>query len=283
MKNSYEATGTVTSRAWRGLMVCVGLLAVVVTFGFYFQAPWATSLWPWPDGRMTYIFVASIAAAIALPNLWIALAGRAWAIGPGALNLAVAHLGISAFLFAAASQGNARLSLVASVFAATGVLEAVACFWSLRQPLKDARPTPRTVRASFLLFAILLLVTGFFLVMKAPHIFPWPLKPETSVLVGWIFWGAALYFGAGFVRPVWENACGQLLGFLAYDVILIGPYVAHLQKVKPEHALSLKVYIAVLAYSGLLAIYYLFIHGSTRFRINEVLDGAVGPVADPPL
>lgn len=249
----------------RWVMVFTGAVATVLAYGFFVQAGWATQLWPWSDGRMTFIFIASIAAAIALPNFWIAASGKLWAIGPGALNLSVSHLAMAGYLFAL-SGGDDRIVLAAAAMALAGVTELIAFLWSLRQPVLDARPTPLPLRLSFLLFAIALVVTGLFLVTKAAHIFPWPLKPQTSVIIGWIFWGAAVYFAAAFIWPIWENACGQLLGFLAYDLVLIVPYVAHLNKVKPQHALSLKVYIGVLACSGLLAVYYLFVHPKTRFR-----------------
>jgi hypothetical protein len=66
------------------------------------------------------------------------------------------------------------------------------------------------------------------------------------------------------IRPVWGNASGQLLAFLAYDLVLIGPYVAHWSAVSPTMRLSLGLYIAVLVYSGGLAIFYLAMNPPTR-------------------
>ena len=63
---------------------------------------------------------------------------------------------------------------------------------------------------------------------------------------------------------VWNNAKGQLLSFLAYDLVLIGPFLALFGTVKSEFELSLVAYVAVLIYSGALAVYYLFFHPSTR-------------------
>ncbi|MBX3080792.1 MAG: hypothetical protein KF716_04100 [Anaerolineae bacterium] len=67
--------------------------------------------------------------------------------------------------------------------------------------------------------------------------------------------------------PSWHNAAGQLLGFLAYDVVLIVPFIQHFSDVIPEHRVSLIVYTTVVVGSALLAIYYLFIHPETRFRV----------------
>ena len=70
--------------------------------------------------------------------------------------------------------------------------------------------------------------------------------------------------------PRWHSARGQLLGFLAYDLILIGPFLAHFNTVNPVHRLSLTIYTLVLVYSGALAVYYLFVNKTTRsWRIED--------------
>jgi hypothetical protein len=79
-----------------------------------------------------------------------------------------------------------------------------------------------------------------------------------------MFFGAAVYFAYGLLRPLWVNAAGQLAGFLAYDLILIVPFLTRLPTTPDEHRLGLTIYTAVLIFSALLAIYYLFIHKPTR-------------------
>jgi hypothetical protein len=85
-----------------------------------------------------------------------------------------------------------------------------------------------------------------------------------SVVVGWMFLGAAFYFFYALLRPSWVNSAGQLAGFLAYDVVLIVPFLTRLPTTPPQNRLGLTVYTAVVLYSGLLAIYYLFINKPTR-------------------
>jgi hypothetical protein len=63
-------------------MLVIAGVVLVATGGFYFQMPWATSLWPWPDGRLSYIFIASILAAIVVPVVWITLVGE-WGAAAG--------------------------------------------------------------------------------------------------------------------------------------------------------------------------------------------------------
>jgi hypothetical protein len=66
--------------------------------------------------------------------------------------------------------------------------------WSRRHPTRDPRLTPFFVRLSFALFVAALLIAGGALLLKMPNVMPWPLKPESSVMIGWIFIGDAFYF-----------------------------------------------------------------------------------------
>lgn len=245
----------------------VGVLNVVLAFGFATRQPWAMALWPWPEGRFSFLFIGSIAAAVAAPNLWIAVTGELRAAAPGALNLAVAFGGGAAtLLWLAARQGMLRYGVTGAILAVAALAMVAIWWWGRGQPLGDRRPTPLPVRLSFGLFAALLVLVGGALVARAAHIFPWPLNPDSSSLFGWIFLGAAVYFLHGLLWPSWANAAGQLLGFLAYDLVLIGPFLGHFGAVLPEHRLSLIIYTAVLVYSGALAAYYLFAHPPTRLR-----------------
>jgi hypothetical protein len=76
--------------------------------------------------------------------------------------------------------------------------------------------------------------------------------------------GDAFYFLYSLLYPRWHNALGQLLSFLAYDLVLIGPFLLLFKTVKPESMLNLIVYVAVLLYSGGIAVYFLFINRQTR-------------------
>jgi len=119
------------------------------------------------------------------------------------------------------------------------------------------------VRVSFGIFVATLLLAGTALILRMP-IFPWDLNPDSSVVFGCIFLGDAFYFIYALLRPYWGNAFGQLLSFLAYDLVLIVPFLQLLESVKPGHMQSLIVYIVVLIYSGGLAVYYLFLNPQTR-------------------
>jgi hypothetical protein len=58
------------------------------------------------------------------------------------------------------------------------------------------------------------------------------------------------------LRPDWGNAQGQLPGFLAYDLVLIVPFLNHFATVKSDLRIKLVLYTGVLIYSGALPAYY---------------------------
>jgi len=261
----------------RVVLVAAGTLTLALAAGFFLQLPWATQLWPLPAGRLSNIFVASIFAAIAAPLIWIGLVGEGGALTGGAINLGVTHAGTSLYCLWRWTQVPApRALLPFAVTSAALALVAggiVAATWS-RLP-RDGRATPPFVRLSFALFAIILGLTGSALVGGRPNVFPWPISRDTSVIYGWIFLGAMCYFAYALFRSNWGNACGQLLGFLAYDLVLIQPYVALFRTVKPELRVNLAVYTAVLVCSGLVAAYYLFINRATRFSLRGARPAAI--------
>ena len=110
----------------------------------------------------------------------------------------------------------------------------------------------------------MLLVVGLLLVFQVKGIMPWPLKPSTSSIVGWIFVGDSLYFFHGLRTRRWHDACAQLWSFLAYDLVLLQPLIAHFARVPDELRLNLIIYVAVLISSALLAIWFLFVDRRTR-------------------
>lgn len=250
--------------ALRYVFVFVGILVLALAVGYALQTSWATSTWPWPDGRLSYIFIGSILAAIAAGVIWIGLSGEWGALAAGAINLAVMSGGMSIFLARVAVQEEGwYLWAYAAWCAIFALLNVGILLWSRRHVIRDPRPTPRLVRISFVGFATTLLVVGGLLLLRV-SVFPWPLNPDSSVMFGWIFIGDAFYFLYGVLHPLWNNARAQLWSFLAYDIVLIPPFLAHFAEVDPEQLLSLIVYMMVLVYSAILAIYYLLLNSETR-------------------
>ena len=248
----------------RTLIWIGGLAVLALAFGFIFRIPLALGIWPWEDGRYSYLFAGSILAAVSAAMFWIGWTGELGALPAGSLNIFVIGLTTSIYLFNLASQGRSEMLLFGLISALIALTSGAAFLWSRRLPLMDLRPTPVPVRVSFGIFVVALVLAGGALILRTP-IFPWELNPDSSIVFGCIFVGDAFYFLYGLLRPRWGNAAGQLLSFLAYDLVLIVPFVLLSDTVQPERMFNLMVYIAVLVYSGGLAIYYLLIHPQTRF------------------
>ena len=252
-----------------------GLAMLVMAIAFIFRLPFAVNIWPWEDGRYSYLFIGSILAAASAAALWIGWTGKLYNLPAGTLNLFVIGLTTSIYFFYLYLQGRSEMIVYAVVSVLMGLISGGFFLWSRRLSLTDPRPTPRLVRVSFGIFVATLLLAGTVLILGMP-IFPWDLNPDSSVIFGCIFLGDAFYFIYALLRPHWENAFGQLLSFLAYDLVLIVPFLLLLENVKPGHMQSLVIYIAVLLYSGGLAVYYLFLNPQTRIgsRLKDERQGA---------
>lgn len=249
----------------RGLTLIGGLAIALLALGFVFQIPLVIQIWPWSDGRYSYLFIGSIFAAVSAAALWIGATGELGALPAGSLNVLVITLATTFYFFQQAwLVGRSNLIPFAIISLLMAVASVAAFMWSRRLPLSDSRPTPRLVRISFGIFIAALFLAGAALLFHAP-IFPWPLNPDSSVIFGCIFLGDAFYFLHALFHPRWHNALGQLLSFLAYDLVLIVPFIALFPTVRPENRLNLIVYVIVLLYSSAIAIYYLFLNRETRF------------------
>jgi hypothetical protein len=203
--------------------------------------------------------------------MWLGLSGELAAMRGGALDFSMTYLALSIALFLAGSAANELVPMPLYLGITLGSLAFnLLLFWLAgRFSFEDTRPVPALVRFSFIAFTIVLIGVGSALVMRVPAVFPWPLQAQSSVVFGCIFLGAAMYFLYGSIKPVWGNFRGQLIGFLAYDLILIVPFVQHLETVKTEHQLSLYVYTSVVVYSALLSLYFLLLHPSTRIGSDK--------------
>jgi hypothetical protein len=249
----------------RYLTLIGGLVILALAFGFIFRIPIAISIWPWPDGRLSYLFIGSILAAVSAAAFWIGWTGEFGALPAGSLNILVIAVTTSIYFFHLAWQ-DGRTNMIPYGITAffMAIVSSAAFVWSRRLPLSDSRPTPSLVKVSFGIFITSLIFAGIALILKTP-IFPWELNPDSSVLFGCIFIGDAFYFLYSLLYPRWHNALGQLLSFLAYDLVLIVPFLLLFKTVKPEFLINLIVYVAVLIYSGSIAVYFLFINPKTRF------------------
>jgi hypothetical protein len=252
------------NRYLRLMLFVVCVIQIVFALGYVFQAPFAIQLWPLPySNPTTYLFIGSIYAAAAASTLWCLWSRENGTLAGVALDYVTILVPLAIYIYQISSGRPAQVTfaIVAGVGALFGLTLLV---WSIRIPIRDPRPMPRLVRWSFGVFVIALVIAGGQMVLKMPNVLPWDVNTVGQVIYGWMFIGAAAYFAYGVLRPSWHNAAGQLAGFLAYDVVLIIPFLLLLPTIDADKLPNLIIYLTVLLYSGLLAIYYLFINGETR-------------------
>lgn len=254
------------SRNYRTLFFTICALQALFAVGFFFQLPFALALWPWKaTSALSYILLASFFAAAAASTCWCIASKTYGALAGVALDYLVIFGPLALYSFvAAASRGQSSLAWF-GLACVVGVAFGAALFrWSRRIPLSPTPPMPRLARWSFVVFILALLLVSVQMIFRFPNIVPWVVTDDLSVIIGVMFLGAAAYFIYALRYPSWSNTAGQLAGFLAYDVVLIVPFLQRMGSIQPQFRTNLIIYIAVLVYSGLLAAYYLFISPTTR-------------------
>lgn len=243
----------------RASLLTLSLGLLLVGFGFWFRADWALGLWPWPDGPLSYLFIASIVLAEGSTMAWTAASLKLHAARGGAVGFAAMNLGIAGYTFWLYSQRHELLLLNwAIVCSSLGICSILLFMIGGKYPRFNNPPSPLFVRQSFLIFAVALFIATAMLFARAPVVFPWPLKPESSTMFGFLFLASAIYFFDGWLRPSLANSYGQLIGFLVYDIVLIPPYLRHWDKATGGFRISLVIYLIVLFWSAALAIWFLW-------------------------
>jgi hypothetical protein len=250
-----------------------GLSLIALAAALLFNIAGARALWPLRDGPMSFAFMSAIVAGSGAPLVWIALTRQWRALTPYGLSFALMDAPIAAYacaLYARGSltslahysiapmlsEGHSGLGVFACVFALAALVNLALALWARRFEADDA-PLQPLIRAAMLVETGVLSIVGWLLVFQVPDILPWPLRPESSVMYGCVFLGLALYYIYPVIRPTRQNATGALLGFLAYDVVLIGPLIGRIPVLQPQHALTHAVALAIVVVSAGLALGYL--------------------------
>jgi hypothetical protein len=244
-------------------LIIISLTQLFAALACLLRLPLVRQLWPLDyTGDMSFIFIASISAAAAASTLWCVFANEPAALFGVGLDYVTIFTPVAISMFRLA--GNDQGIFGFAVFCVFAALVGVALLlYSWRLPFRDTRPMPRWVRLSFGGFVLALIIGGTWVLLD-PTVLPWRVNSDIGVLYGWFFIGAAAYFGYGLLRPYWHNAAGQLAGFLAYDLILIVPFIMMLPTIADRWRVNLPIYMSILIVSGLLAVYYLFIARPTR-------------------
>ena len=258
-------------RSIKSALVFVGIIQLILAVGFFFQQPWATSLWPVPDTPLSYAFIAAILAGGAVPLIWIALSEQFGGLAGYGMSFGIMYAGmaLAALLFYLRMQQPALLwfALVLGIAAAL----CAALYLRTRDNAPSSQLTPQIVRLAFIAEVLVLAGAGVLLLLKVPNTLPWNLSPESSVLYGWVFLGLAFYYLYAILRPQWIHAMGPLLGFLVYDLVLFSPLFARFGSLRPEHILGQVAASAIIIFSAALGVYYLFVNPATRLGAGSAL------------
>ena len=251
-------------RSIKSVLVLVGILQLILAAGFFFQQSWATSLWPVPDTRLSYAFIAAILAGGAAPLIWIGLSEQFGGLTGYGLSFGIMYAGmaLAALVFYLRMQQPALLGFALVIGGAAALCWVL--YFHTRNNVPDSQPTPQIVRLAFIAEVLVLAGAGLLLLLKVPNTLPWNLSPESSVLYGWVFLGLAFYYLYAILKPRWIHALGPLLGFLVYDLVLFSPLFARFGSLQPEHVLGQIAASFIILLSAVLGVYYLFINLATR-------------------
>ena len=245
--------------------IIFGLAILVAGFGYFADLPFAHTSWPWSQSSFDFLLVSSFLIAAGAVVIWAAAVGEWGAIVPATLNVGSMNVGSAIYLYhryAVTHDGRfLTRALALSVF---GAMNLAALLWARRFPIRDRRTADLPLKIAFGLFTAVLVFAAVQLFRRSPTIFPWPLEPMTEMMIGWLFFGSALYFAYGLFRNRWHELRGQLIAFLVYDIVLIVPYLAMFDGVYKDHRPSLIAYVSVIIGSGLFSIVYLFVLPRTR-------------------
>ena len=239
----------------RAGFLIVGALMLVLALGFSFNMPWASPFWPWPDGRLSLLFVGSVLGALGAGSVYVGATLELRAAIGGGITFLISGVTFCLYLLWFAPGAVAGIyPLACGALAVAGVLVVAT---SLSAAAGETRRPPSPVIASCWVFAAALFLGGVMLVLRYPYVFPWPLSPDTSSLYGWMFFALSANYAFVAWRGMRSDAAVSLIAFLVYDVILIGPFIGHFGAVQAAHLPSHVIYTAVLIYSGALSIGYL--------------------------
>jgi hypothetical protein len=248
------------------MLALFATVQALAALGFVLQVPLVVDVWPFPGASaLSNAFIGSIFLAGAASTAWCLWVRSDRAVAGISLDYIAIFVPSAVFAFLEVARGAGTgvaafgVSCVIGSIVGLGLLR-----WSLRFRWRDPRRIAMPVRVVFAVFIVSLVITGGRLVVQAPNVMPWQVTPELSTLFGLMFLGAAAYFTYSLVDPHLENMGGQLAGFLAYDLVLIVPFLVRLPTIEERFRLGLIAYVVVLVVSGALAIWALFLHPDTR-------------------
>jgi len=195
------------AKAMRAAFVVIGIVSLIAAAGFALHIPPFATLWPLDDAGAVERFLGAYLAGIGASLLWIGVSGELGAAVAGALSLTVVYTSLAiAWLTLSFGVAAPDLRLPALLCLPVALVSAGLARWFRRLPIQDTPPLPRTVYGSFVVFVVSLACVGGALALRTPNVFPLPLGPAVSALIGSAFLGSAASFLYGLRFPLWGNA-----------------------------------------------------------------------------
>ncbi len=246
--------------------IAAGISAATVAAGLTLRVPAAVELWPWADTPLSFAFLGAVVAALAAGSLWVGLTGQFRAAVISLFGLFLICAASAGYLFWLDLQRGTETLAVQTRIMGGAALFALALLVIAR----GGDPEPRLMgwlpRVSCIIYGLVLAGIGWALTDQRYDVFPWPLQPETSVVFGILFAG----LGVVYLLTAWsgDRRAGMvvMLGFLAYDILLLPRLVPLFPTIDPDRLLSLAAYCAVLGYSAVIAVDYLLFDGRRAAR-----------------
>jgi hypothetical protein len=252
------------TRTVRTALVVLGFISLIVAAGFALRISPFAQMWPLGDAVAVDSFLGAYLAGIGASLFWIGVSGDVGVIVAGALSLTVLYASLAIAWLALSFGVTPGLRPPAFLCGAAALFSGGLALWFRRFSFRDSQPLPRLLAVAFVAYVLLLGFVGGALLLRTPNVFPLPLGPAAAALIGSAFLGSTAYFLYSIRFPLWRNARAQLWGFLAYDIALIAPLVTRLGSAGAAHRPALLLNIAVLVFSGALAIYFLLVAPTTR-------------------
>jgi hypothetical protein len=285
MRRTLPFAGSIEHAGIRALTLAIVLLLTAMSAASYFQADFAKSAWAWRDQEITYKFAGAYLLAFAGSLLWIAVTGELAAFAGVAVTVLTNAIGTLVFLVYQSiqeSRGDLVPNIVVMLLLA---IVSIAVFrWSRGLASRRVIPTPRVLFIAMIVFTVVLLSASVRLILQHTNVFPWDPRAEWSTMIGLSLLGSVAFFAYGAYRREWTHAGAQFAGFLAYDLVLIFPYIRMLRDGDGERSVygasgtqvnegPLVIFLIAIGSSALLAVWYLFFDARTRVRIRSTTRG----------
>ena len=103
----------------RYAFLAAGIVYAALTVGFVLRMPVVVALWPWPDTRLSFIFVGSICGALATGALWVGWTGNLNAAIGSLIGLVCVYGLVGTYLLVLAASGRDDILPHAAIALAT--------------------------------------------------------------------------------------------------------------------------------------------------------------------